>query len=200
MNDWNHYQALEFTVEGQFVGFVGTGSLKYLRLRMPSEEMQIKIPKPLRLSVALALQPNDPIRVIGIGKLNPHTQQLKLKATQIDPLTVHWQPTLATTSSIPTLPVTPPAHSKPKLKVLICQKSGCLKKGGRGLYSELAKGIRDRELEQYVTIERTGCLKRCSSPPNLVLMPDRKTYSGVNLPLLTQVLDAIAKRLVVLPK
>lgn len=37
---------MEFNFEGQFLGFVShDGTLKYMRLKVLSEEMQIKIPK-----------------------------------------------------------------------------------------------------------------------------------------------------------
>lgn len=37
----------------------------------------------------------------------------------------------------------------------------------------------DRGLEDRVAIERTGCLKRCSQAPNMVLMPGKTRLSGM---------------------
>lgn len=190
----------EFNFEGQFLGFVShDGKLKYLRLRVLSEEMQIKIPKALRIAVGLSLQPGESIRVTGISKLDRHAHEPKLKATQIIPLTDRCTQIVPETPSSPVSSVTDESKIKPKIqpkiKVLVCQKSGCLKKGGKGLCEALAEILRDRNLEQYVTIQRTGCVKRCSAAPNLVIVPGNQRYKEVSHKTLPQVADAIAKTL-----
>jgi len=193
---------MEFNFEGQFLGFVShDGALKYMRLKVLSEEMQIKLPKAMRLTVGASLQPGESIQVTGIGKLDHHANTLKLKATQLRPLTEH-----STQIVVPTLPSsqapsvtqtgkTPPLKSKPKIKVLLCQKSGCLKRGGKGLYEALDEALCDRNLQHQVTLERTGCLKCCSSAPNLTIMPGNHRYKDVRLKTLPQIVDAIAQSL-----
>lgn len=67
-----------------------------------------------------------------------------------------------------------------KEKILVCQRSGgCLNQGGEGLCQALEAALCDRGLQNRVTIERTGCLKRCSSGPNLVSLLGKKHYSGI---------------------
>ncbi|NJR66975.1 MAG: (2Fe-2S) ferredoxin domain-containing protein [Leptolyngbyaceae cyanobacterium CRU_2_3] len=201
-----HNSPIEFNFEGQFLGFVRhDGKLKYLRLRMSSEEIQIKLPKAVRIAGGLSLQPGSSIRVNGLSKCDRHTHQLKYKATQIIPLTEHSRLT-------PLEPATPAAlvssviHQsqtkskikpkiKPKIKVLVCQKSGCLKRGGKGLCEAIAQILGDRHLEPHVTIERTGCLKHCSAAPNLVIMPGNHRYTEVHPKMLPRVADAIAQSL-----
>jgi (2Fe-2S) ferredoxin len=190
------YSHGEFNFEGQFLGFVShDGKLKYLHLRVLSEEMHIKIPKALRIAVGLSLQPGESIRVTGISKLDRHAHEPKLKATQIIPLTDRCTQIVPETPSTPVSSVTDESKIKPKIKVLVCQKSGCLKKGGKGLCEALAEILRDRNLEQYVTIQRTGCVKRCSAAPNLVIMPGNQRYKEVSHKTLPQIADAIAQSL-----
>ncbi|MEG4810721.1 (2Fe-2S) ferredoxin domain-containing protein [Microcoleus sp. F8-D3] len=192
----DNYSRGEFNFEGQFLGFVShDGKLKYLHLRVLSEEMHIKIPKALRIAVGLSLQPGESIRVIGISKLDRHAHEPKFKATQIIPLTDRCAQILPETPSTPVSSVTDESKIKPKIKVLVCQKSGCLKKGGKGLCEALAEILRDRNLEQYVTIQRTGCVKRCSAAPNLAIVPGNQRYKEVSHKTLPQIVDAIAQSL-----
>lgn len=229
MADSNNCSPKEFCLEGQFLGFAShDGKLKYLRLSVLSEEMQIKIPKAMRFTVALLLQPGESIRVTGTGKYG-RAGQAKLKATQIVPLAESDAPialaipstSLASVThaakigvarsgceafrgntadevSMGALPVKSDrtfiqqrSKSQPKIKVLVCQKSGCLKRGGKGLCEALDRTICDRQWEKYVTIERTGCLKRCSSAPNLVIMPGKQRHAEVRPKTLPQIAAAI---------
>ncbi|MCS6813283.1 MAG: (2Fe-2S) ferredoxin domain-containing protein [Cyanobacteria bacterium] len=211
MNQLDSYSRIGFNFEGQFLGFVRRdGTPKYLRLRVLSEEMLIKLPKVMRLAWGSSLQPGDLLRVTGIGKVDRHTLTLKLKAAQITPLTTNRLPQSAATEltnpANPTFLEKPDAShqphlqstkAKPKVKVLVCQKSDCLKRGGNGLCEALGKALRDRRVDQYVTIERTGCLKRCASAPNLVVIPGNHRYTEVRLKNLSQIADAIASQLAI---
>ena len=208
MNYPEQHQRMEFDFEGQFLGFVSCdGKLKYMRLRVLSEEMQIKLPKSARTPLGGMLQVGESIQVMGIGKFDRQTHELKLKANQIIPLPEYSFPNSSQTtdptsingmSSGPSDAKSVPKRPKlkePKLKVLVCQKSGCVKKGGKGLGESLAQILHDRGLDQQVTIERTGCLKRCSGAPNLVIMPGNHRYLGTRLETLPQIADAIAQHL-----
>jgi (2Fe-2S) ferredoxin len=226
------HHPLSFNLEGQFVGFVGNiHNWKALRLRMQSmqhpEEIQIKLPRELRQSVGIFLHPNQWIRVEGYGKLDPKSNYLKFKATQVTlineqppssleeppcatlataiPLTTEsCNPLLGSTSLMAT-PCTGTAcpdieptrvrsgNPQPKIKIRVCQKSGCLKKGGKGLCDALAKVLNEEKIAEFVTIERTGCVKRCSSAPNITI--GKEIYSGVRPHRLKQVTHAIAQRL-----
>lgn len=196
MTHSDHNSPMGFNFEGQFLGFVDhAGKLKYARLRVLSEEMQVKLPKAMRQASALSLNPGDSIRVTGIGKFDRQTHELKLKAMQIQSLSQpersiapvpHASPALSTLS-----PCKP--NLKPQIKILVCQKSGCLKRGGKELCQALDQTLRDRDLKQSVTIKRTGCLKRCSSAPNLVIMPGNQRYTEVRSKSLPRIADAIAR-------
>lgn len=188
MGDSSYSQLSEFNFEGQFLGFVSdkVGKLKYLELALvhPQDvvqqhdaiasftigEVQIKISKELRRSLASTLVPGDKIQVAGVSKLKQSTGELKLKAYRITPIAVSSERTMSAAKALP---------SQPKVKILLCQKSGCLKRGGRELCQALEAIVRDRGLQERVTIERTSCLKCCSSGPNLVFMPGKTYYSRI---------------------
>lgn len=192
----DNYSHREFSVEGQFLGSISHGGkLKYIRLGVLSAEIPIKLPKAMRRTEGLLFQPGESIRVTGIRKLDPHTREVKLKATQIIPLTDRCTQIVPETSSTPLSSVTEQSKIKPKIKVLVCQKSGCLKKGGKGLCEALDQILRDRNLEQYVTIQRTGCVKRCSAAPNVVMVPGNHRFTEVSHKTLPKIADAIAQSL-----
>ncbi|BAZ31208.1 nucleic acid-binding OB-fold tRNA/helicase-type protein [Cylindrospermum sp. NIES-4074] len=160
----------ELKIEGQFLGFVGDKpkKYKYLQLAVPSGNMQInmqiKVPKELRLSLGLSLVPGEQVHVAGVSRLNPKKSKIKIIAYHVN--------------SVGFCPIKNPS-SPPKAKIMVCQKSGCLKRGGKGLLSDLEKTLCDRGLLDKVTIEHTDCQKRCSSAPNCVLMLGKKQYKKV---------------------
>ena len=173
MDNFTYKLVSEFRVEGQFLGFVTDeyGKLKYLRVEVNRNELKIKIPKQSRTFLMRILKPGDQILVLGKKKLDKHTGQFKLKAEQVNKLTLDSQEIIPQHQIL---------HTRPKAKILMCQKSGCLKRGGKRLCQELEATLCDRGLQDRVSIERTGCLKRCSQAPNLVLMPGKTRLSGMH--------------------
>jgi len=196
MSHSDDQHSVQFNFEGQFLGFiVRAGKLKYLRLIVLSEELQIKLPKALRESVRHSLQPGETIAVTGISKFNRRTRKLKLKATQV---------TLLSDSSVNSIASVPLANVpavrgktkvKPKVKVLVCQKSGCLKKGGKGLLQQLEQILRDRSLDSHVKVQSTGCLKHCSSAPNIVMTPGNHRYRKVCSKMVPKIVEGVAQKL-----
>lgn len=172
MSHFHSSQRLEFNLEGQFLGFCESdGKLKYLRLQLATEEVRIKIPKELRFFVRVACHSGDKMRVSGVGKFDRATGDINLKARQIFPAQNLSNPSAPLNQSIQPIP------KKSKIKVLICQKSKCLRHGGKGLYKTLEGTLRDRNLLNQVSIEQTGCLGKCSSAPNLMVMPGKHHFS-----------------------
>lgn len=169
-------QLLEFNVAGEFLEWIAkNGKLKYLRLQLDSETMLIKLPKAVRLSLLPALRSGDLIQVSGHGKFNPATGKLKFKGQQVKALAED-APISATVASVP---VRKPRSVKSKLKILLCQKSGCLKRGGKKLGQALEQVLQRHNLQDQITIEATGCQKRCSKAPNFVVMPGKHRYGGL---------------------
>jgi (2Fe-2S) ferredoxin len=175
------YLALsELNIEGQFLGFAGkkTGKYKHLQLGIAGGNIKIKIPKNLRCSIGLSLVPGEQIHIDAISKLNPRNSKLKLEAYQIQAVGF-----CLIKNPLP-LPL-----PQPKAKIMVCQKSGCLKRGGKGLLSDLEKTLGDRGLSDKVTIEHTDCQKRCSSAPNCVLMLGKKQYKKVQPETIASLLE-----------
>jgi (2Fe-2S) ferredoxin len=165
----------DFNIEGELLSLIGDKPKKpkYLRLVVSSEEVEIKIPKELRTSINLSLVPGDKIRVVGVSKLNKVTGELKLKADGVSRSGVC------------------PKQNAPdqKARIMICQKSGCLKRGGKGLLSELEQTLCDRGLLDRVIIERTSCQKTCSSAPNCILQVGKKQYNKVRPEAIASLLE-----------
>lgn len=155
----------EFNLEGDFLGFLGKKPQKnkYLSLAIPSGDVLIKLPKKLRSTLSSSLVIGERINIYGVGKLNRYKGTIKLKAHQVTSMSDR-------TISNEDFTAEPPA------KIMVCQKSGCMKRGGKGLLSNLEQTLCDRGLLDKVKIEHTDCQKRCSSAPNCVLMLGKKKY------------------------
>ncbi|MBC6452693.1 MAG: (2Fe-2S) ferredoxin domain-containing protein [Hormoscilla sp. SP5CHS1] len=162
-----------FNLEGQFLGFgLKDGyKIKYLRLATAEGEDWIKMDKRLRAALyGHSFTLGDWIQVSGEQKFQPKTGQFKLKADRV----------LA--RSAPPGPRTAPTPVKAKhgkARVLVCQKSDCGKRGSLKVCQALESALCASGLADRVEIQKTGCLKNCSSGPNLVVMPDKTRYSRI---------------------
>ena len=172
----NNYRTLsEFNLKGEFIGFDGDNlkKPKYLKLITYNGEIKLKLPKVLRESAASFLQTGQQINVFGVNKLNLRTGKTKLKVYGIKPIE-----TCPKQSNSP----------KSKPKILVCQKSGCKKRGSLNILPELEKILRERGLYDKVAIERTGCLKCCSSP-NCILKLGKKEYRKIEPEVIATMLE-----------
>ncbi|WP_373529911.1 (2Fe-2S) ferredoxin domain-containing protein [Nostoc sp.] len=172
-----YFTLSELNLEGQLLGFVGgePGKYKYLQLAVPTGNVEIKLSKELRRSLSLSLVPGQQIRVYGHSKLDSHTSKIKIKAYRVIPIDGYPNQDL------------PP---QPKARIMVCQKSGCLKRGGKELLSELEKTLGDRNLLDKVTIEYTSCQKCCSSAPNWVLEIGNKKYKNISTNAIASLLES----------
>ncbi|PPS44843.1 (2Fe-2S) ferredoxin domain-containing protein [Chroococcidiopsis sp. TS-821] len=164
MSDGQRDLRSPFRLEGKFSGFItdGYGIPKYLQLEIATGNLTIKLAKRSRLQLGLSLQPNDWIEVFGEKKLKYKTGELRWKADCVNKLT-------ASNSH----------NVENKIKIVACYKSGCLKKGGSKLLSDLERTLHERGLSDRVVIQTTGCLKRCSQAPNLLLKPGNVRLNGM---------------------
>ena len=184
MGHFDYPQSWDFNFEGRFLGFWGhkPGKLKYIQLESSEENVQIKLPKELRTSLRLILQPGDRVRILGRGQLNRTTGELKLKARRVTTLPTNSDQSLEPLTSPLTqilnqvLPTVKTASVESEARILVCQKSKCLKKGGRQLLRSLETALRDLNLQELVRVEHTACLKCCSSAPNFIIMPGKHRY------------------------
>ena len=172
----DNYRTLsEFNLKGEFFGFEGKNieKPKFLKLITQNGEIKLKLPKVLRKSAASFLTYGEIINVFGVNKLNLRTGKTKLKVYGIKPIE-----TCPKQSNSP----------KAKPKILVCQKSGCRKRGSLNVLPELEKILREKGLYDKVSIEHTGCLKCCSSP-NCILKLGKKEYRKIQPETIAQMLE-----------
>lgn len=178
-------QQAEFNWVGQLVDFIVKDGykIKYLRLHVSPHEYWVKLPKPLRYQLDPQIQPGCWLEVSGQAERCVKTGKLKLRAHEValasepapgsQPASV--EPETATADREPA------ARAKPsKAKVLVCQKSGCRKRGGDLIRAEIAANLEACGLAGQVDVIGTGCLKECKRGPNVVMMPDKARYSNVS--------------------
>ncbi len=165
-------RVLEFRLEGRFIGFVSDFEEKPKRIRVATAEGEywIKLSKELRSTIGEVLEPGAWVQISGEQKLKYKTGELKLKAFQVS--------VMAPTNQESACP--PPATApQTKACVMVCQKSSCCKRGAGEVVRAVTESLRDRGLEDQVTIKGTGCMKQCKSGPCMVFLPDKARYSGV---------------------
>lgn len=180
----------EFCLEGKFLDFVIKDGykLKGLRLETAEGECYIKLAKHLRAAFDLRLPPGTRLQVTGEKKFDLKTKEVKLKAQQVmaartldkDGEIGRLADADKKVTASPNHPITPAINNaKPKkATILVCQKSDCIKRGGKEVCQALEAALSARGLESEVTIKGTGCMKDCKAGPNLV-MPDKTRYSRI---------------------
>ena len=169
-------EVAQFAWVGQLLDFVieDGSKIKYLRMIVSDREYWIKLPKELRHTLDPQIIPGSWLEVSGCRKVCKKTGKVKLKAEFVQRATAPREP--GTTVFVP-----PNSTSKPaKASILVCQKSDCVKRGGRQVCQVIEQQLRDRGLEDCVQIKKTGCLKQCKKAPNLVVLPDKTRYSRVS--------------------
>lgn len=155
-----------FILEGEFLGFIlQKDQPKYLQMITAQGELNLKLSKKTRKNLSVQLKPHQVIRVLGTSKFKGKQGKVDLKVVEINPITET------------TLPILSPLPKK--VKLLLCQKSGCQKKGSEKQRQAIESNLEARGLSQSVTIQETGCLGKCSMAPNIILMPGKKRLSGM---------------------
>lgn len=180
MSKFTYKNVSDFTLEGWFLSLVRkeNGKVKYIRIAKGEGEYWVKPSKELGNDIGLDWIPGTWLQVYGQRKLDLKTGKLKLKAQRI-------------TSAVPSVQEKVVSAAKPvkKATVLVCQKSGCMKRGGTAVCQALQQALCDRGLENEVTIKPTGCLKECKAGPNIVVMPDKTRYSRIQADEIPEVID-----------
>ncbi|MBD2409246.1 (Fe-S)-binding protein [Nostoc calcicola FACHB-389] len=175
----------EFCLEGRFIDFVIKDGykLKGLLLGTHEGECYVKLAKHLRATFDLRLSPGTWLQVVGYKQYDIKKDKVTLKAERV----MAARSEMATVKTI-AAPQEPPSIDNAKVKpaktkatILVCQKSDCMKRGGKAVCQALEAALSDRGLEDQVTIKGTGCMKNCKAGPNLV-MPDKTRYSQIQAP------------------
>ena len=203
----NRIQKSKFRLTGQILHFIPVerDCPKALLLGTAAGLHRVKLAKPLRAKTKRNFQLGDWVEVVGKCQLDRQKGRTKLKAKRIAaklndsashstvsppvappptaPETVAAPPSAQNkpiANALGKNPAKPAAPSeRPQATVLVCGKSGCKKRGGKAVCQALEKHVRDRGLEDCVTIKSTGCLKRCKAGPNVVVLTDKTRYSRI---------------------
>lgn len=172
MSIYTSLQVTEFCFEGRFLDFVIKDGykLKGLLLWTSEGECYIKLAKHLRSAFDLRLPKGTWLQVVGTKQYNAKKDQVTLVAERV----------MAASADMGTVTAQSLAKTKPAKTqtILVCQKSDCMKRGGKALCQALESELTNHGLENSVAIKGTGCMKNCKAGPNLV-MPDKSRYSKV---------------------
>ncbi|MBD1842192.1 (2Fe-2S) ferredoxin domain-containing protein [Cyanobacteria bacterium FACHB-63] len=172
----------EFRFSGKFLGYVFKDGYKIKRLTIatPEGEFSIKMTKLARASLKQTLLPGEQIQVGGWKKFDRKTNTLKFKAYWIQPISIPAPLPCQAVAKVNATKISDPKPQKPgKESILMCQKSSCMKRGGKAVCSAIEKAISDRGLEDQVKIKGTGCMKACGKVP-VVFMPGKTRYTKLN--------------------
>ncbi|MGI0490293.1 (2Fe-2S) ferredoxin domain-containing protein [Alkalinema pantanalense CENA528] len=209
---FKHHQETQYRLAGQFLGFwqKQDGEIKGLRLQTPLGEQGLKIGKKLRSQLLTVLTPGSWVETICDRRIDFTTGHVILKVDSIESISIAW-PTQKNGSEpiVETVPantvdintdrdlqvvgmgtVTPLVQAAPpckKAKILMCQKSDCMKRQGKAVCQALEAALHDRQLTEFVQVKGTGCLKHCKAGPNLVV--DKVRYSKVTPEEVPDLLD-----------
>jgi NADH:ubiquinone oxidoreductase subunit E len=172
----------EFCFEGRFLDFVIKDGykLKGLLLSTSEGEYYIKLAKHLRSAFDLRLAKGTWLQVVGTKQYNAKKDQVTLIAERV----------MAASSDMGIVAVQNQIKTKSSKSqtILVCQKSDCVKRGGKALCQALQSELRDSGLEDSVTIKGTGCMKNCKAGPNLI-MPDKTRYSKIQASQVPALID-----------
>ena len=163
------------------------GKVKSFELKTPKGNFCFKIPHKLHKRLNCQLYPNVKLEVKGKVDICPKKAKIKLKLEQINVLSTSPSPapfdleffdTASENGAILESSSTAAnsTNSEPKGKILLCKKSSCWKRGGKAIYEKITEEIREQGLEDSVTVKKTGCMGRCKSAPNLVVLPGKNRY------------------------
>lgn len=182
MSIYTNSQVTEFCFEGRFLDFVIKDGykLKGLLLWTSEGECYIKLAKHLRSAFDLRLPKGTWLQVVGTKQYNAKKDQVTLVAERV----------MAASADMGTVTAQNLAKTKPdKVQtILVCQKSDCMKRGGKALCQALESELTNHGLENSVAIKGTGCMKNCKAGPNLV-MPDKTRYSKVKAEQVADLID-----------
>ncbi|PPT09674.1 NADH:ubiquinone oxidoreductase NADH-binding (51 kD) subunit [Geitlerinema sp. FC II] len=170
-----------FDLQGTVLGFLGKkpSKPKFVVLEVEEEQLSIKLPKQLRTALRLHLQVGHRIRCIGRSQIDAKAGVIKLEAYHLFTLPSDSGNELSASATPITTVAPSPCQHVGKLersKILVCQKSGCQKRGGHQLLAALERALRERKLLESVEICASGCQKRCSKAPSLTIMPGKHRY------------------------
>ncbi|ERN42292.1 ferredoxin [Rubidibacter lacunae KORDI 51-2] len=170
-------QKTEFDWTGNLLGLVIKKGykVKYLRLEVADREYWVKVPKALRGDVDLAMRPGCHLAVSGWAVRCRKTGKLELEAESIR--FADAPKANAADSSGSEKPSSEPVRSA---KVLLCMGSDCRKRGGGAALAAFKDSVQESRSVGSLEVRTMGCMKACKHGPNVLVMPDKARYGGVD--------------------
>jgi NADH:ubiquinone oxidoreductase subunit E len=182
----------EFCLEGRFIDFVIKDGykLKGLLIGTLEGESYVKLAKHLRAAFDLRLPPGTWLQVVGQKKHDLKNGKVTLKAERVMAARgeIGRSHSITSVQELPSIDHPKAKPAKTKATILVCQKSDCMKRGGKEVCQALEAALSDRGLEDQVTIKGTGCMKNCKAGPNLV-MPDKTRHSRIPAAQIPSLID-----------
>ncbi|MEH2328249.1 (2Fe-2S) ferredoxin domain-containing protein [Nostoc sp.] len=182
MGGSQNMEVSEFCLEGRFIDFVIKDGykLKGLLLATHEGECYVKLAKHLRAAFDMRLPAGTWLQVVGYKEYDIKKDKVTLKAERVMAARseIAAVKTIAAPQEPPSIDDVKVKPAKTKATILVCQKSDCMKRGGKAVCQALEAALSDRGLEDQVTIKGTGCMKNCKAGPNLV-MPDKTRHSRI---------------------
>ena len=79
-------------------------------------------------------------------------------------------------------------RSLPFQKILLvctnCREPGervcCAERGSADLHADLKQWVKEQRLQRYIRVCKSGCMDRCESGPNVLVMPDNQWICGLD--------------------
>lgn len=170
-----------FQLEGTFQGFASgkKSPFKYLMVNAGTEDIRIKLKKSLRMMLFRYLEPGDWVRVVGRQKWDRDRDEISFKADEVVRITQpHTSPQTCTAQGKKVSSSSKKSKAK-SAKILICQKSGCRKRGAKAVGDMVERSLSDLGLSDQVMVKYTGCMDRCKAGPNVVFTPKKAKYTRV---------------------
>lgn len=183
----------QFCCSGRFLSFLPGEKSPYQALalavvqvsRAPSEltgTVQVKLGKALRLMMYRYLAPQDWITVVGQGKFDLRSGQMQWKAREIVKISPQLAPQRLAENALAEREHCLQNSTQPKqdvTRVLICQESGCRQRGSLAVSQAVEAALAKTGRSQQITVQATGCMKRCKAGPNMVMLPARASYQRI---------------------
>ena len=67
----------------------------------------------------------------------------------------------------------------PECILYACCGSKCKKRGGKHLYKQLKRSVKEKHLKRKVQVIKTGCTDHCKRGPVIVVMPQNEWHFDV---------------------
>lgn len=159
-----HYS--QITLVGQFINYEIKDGHKVKRMNLLTADgiVSVKLTKEaraclFRLSLETPLKSGALLSIAVTQKFDGDqvkykAHDLQMLASSADDLRIE-------------LPPLGSADTSKRLKVKVCSKGSCRKRGALDVYDRLHREVHDRGLSEQIGLEKTGCLKDCKHGPNV---------------------------------